>query len=584
MNQDLMTILAWILIVLFGIGSLILMKPKEEAPTKKNKDREPEVNPETQRDFFDSVARGELDVVRDYVEHGYPVNQPYPTGKRPLLVAVECGDLAMVQYLVEQGAKPDLPDTNGWTSLMWAVRKGHEDLAAWLIERGAGLDRQNNQGQTALMLAAAYSKQNLLERLLKADADPSLKDAAGWDALFFAIDESNRKAIDRLLAAGINPLSPDTEGRTAISLAREKAERRPEVYEPFKSWRSSEPETTPPVRRCDDEPCDNKRGSLKWLAILLVPLLVAGAWFGVKSDLFPLPGGAEGGAAGVAGTKAPPDEALIPAGYAHFAGGPFQMGCSPFDLLCNDDESPSHTVEVDTFLLGKREVTRAQYAAFIEGGHPLAEGRVMPEVAGLDEDHPITHVTWYDAIAFCNWLSLTQGLTPAYSHEGSSETIPIVTDQDCVEDCAVKFPILTDIEASGYRLPTEAEWEKAARGITLENTYPWGADPPMKDSIPRCNFDSDGPLPVGTFAYYRGHGDTVDLAGNVSEWVHDLYAEDFYTRLAGRNPVNESFGEMRVIRGGHFGSSENGVRVSARDFAYPSAGHANVGFRICRRF
>lgn len=571
MNQNLDTILAWILVLLVGIGYVTLVKPKPHEP-KPQALPDGDVDLEVQRDFFDCVARGDHEAVQQYLDRNFPVNKAYPTGKKPLWLAVERGDLAMVQRLAAAGAALDDADATGWTPLMWAVRRDQPEVVAWLIESGAPLDRQNAEGQTALHLAAGYGKIEILHLLLNAGADAALCDAMGHQPLRAAVEECDQEAATALLEAGNDARLEDGDGLSPLQFALSRPAPDEAMISLLQSKQGARPKPAKQKPAAADDQ-SNRGRSLPFGAFSLLFLAVAGVWFLLQETPF---------SQGDTAAAVEPAEVPVPKGFAHIIGGPFKMGCAPDDLLCNEDEQPLHEVQVDGFLLGQYEVTVADYRRFVQSGHPLAQGRTV--AAGDNDNLPITKVTWYDAVAYCNWLSAEKQLQPVYRFNDDWQSIPVVAAEDCADDCALKFPLQLDPKADGFRLPTEAEWEKAARGTQLANIYPWGPDPVMKDNQLRCNFDSDAVMPVGSFAFYRGFGDTYDLAGNVAEWVQDFYAADYYQRQQNANPMNDAFGNERVIRGGSFLSSENGVRVSARDFAYPSAGQETIGFRTARNW
>ncbi|CAM2010807.1 SUMF1/EgtB/PvdO family nonheme iron enzyme [Acanthopleuribacter pedis] len=546
-----------------------MVKPKPHGP-RPNQVPDGELDPEVQRDFFDCVARGDREAVQRHLDANFPVNRAYPTGKKPILLAVERGDLAMVQLLSEAGAHLDEADHTGWTPLMWAVRRSRQAVAAWLIQQKVPLNETNDQGQTALHLAAGFCRGEILHLLIDAGADVGVVDEMGHQALMLAVEECDGDAVGALLAAGNDPKLEDGDGQTPLSVALAKLPGDSELVGLLQSNKGAR--VRPASNKTDSAQLPARARSLPFGALAMVFVAVAGLWFLFQSDR----------PADAAADVAEPAEVLIPAGFAHIPGGPFQMGCSPDDLLCNEDEKPLHEVAVDSFVLAQHEVTTGDYRAFLLSGHALAAGRTMAEDA--EADQPVTMVNWYDAVAYCNWMSAQNGLDPVYAFNDDWTAIPAVGPNDCADDCALKYPLRVDRDANGYRLPTEAEWEKAARGTELGNIYPWGGDPPNKDNMPRCNFDSDAVMPVGSFVYYRGYGDTYDLAGNVAEWVEDFYAPEFYKRQKDANPLNDAFGNERVIRGGSFLSSENGVRVSARDLAYPSAGQETIGFRLARNW
>jgi serine/threonine-protein kinase len=232
--------------------------------------------------------------------------------------------------------------------------------------------------------------------------------------------------------------------------------------------------------------------------------------------------------------------------------GEFLMGSTADDENAPDREKPQHKVTLDAFWIDKYEVTNAQYAAFLNAEGNQEEGGVTWLGAGSDHvriherggvweadsgyaDHPVVMISWYGARAYAAWV--------------------------------------------GGRLPTEAEWEKAARG-TEGQRYPWGNESPADDL---CNFDSNvgGPTPVGT---YSPQGDSpygcADMAGNVWEWVEDWYDADYYTVSPDSNPEGPAGGDARVLRGGSFVSPPSSVRCAYRFGYFPYRRNNYVGFRV----
>jgi formylglycine-generating enzyme len=222
--------------------------------------------------------------------------------------------------------------------------------------------------------------------------------------------------------------------------------------------------------------------------------------------------------------------------------GEFQMGDS-FDEGYAD-EKPVHTVTVDAFSIDVSPVTNARYREFIEAtGYD--EPRFWHDGQFNQPSQPTVGVSWYDASAYCQW--------------------------------------------AGGRLPTEAEWEKAARGGLVRKRFPWGNDAP---DATRANFGFNigGPTPVGQYPA-NGFG-LYDMAGNVWQWCLDECQSDFYEqRNGGHNPF--AGGEIsvtvknytqiqksRVVRGGSWGYSPNGLRVASRFFCVaPESQSTDIGFR-----
>ena len=258
-------------------------------------------------------------------------------------------------------------------------------------------------------------------------------------------------------------------------------------------------------------------------------------------------------------------------GMVLIQGGEFDMGATrghPF-------EGPVHRVRVDNFYLDETEVTNRQFASFVEatgfvtesekqassgvfdpavGEWTLVEGASWrhPEGPGSTvdgrEDSPVVHISWNDADAYARW--------------------------------------------AGKRLPTEAEWEYAARGGLKDSVYPWG-DQLLPDGRHRANvwqgtfplrdelLDGFGGIaPVKRFPP-NGYG-LYDMAGNVWEWVQDWYDPGYYGHSPQKNPSGPSSGKERVHRGGSWMCSENycqGYRVAARQKTTPETALNNLGFR-----
>ena len=194
-----------------------------------------------------------------------------------------------------------------------------------------------------------------------------------------------------------------------------------------------------------------------------------------------------------------------------------------------------HTIPVNGFLIGKYPVTVAQYRAFVR-----ATG-YRPERNALrgKSDHPVRRVSWDDAMAFCQWAG--------------------------------------EATRGDVHLPTEAEWEKAARGRDGRR-YPWGNERPTRD---RCNCGL-GPLTTTPVGRYSPQGDSsygcADMAGNVWEWTSSLYKAYPYDAEDGREDPDSR--GMRVVRGGSFGSFARYVRSAYRNLNVPTSGYSVVGFRV----
>jgi iron(II)-dependent oxidoreductase len=208
------------------------------------------------------------------------------------------------------------------------------------------------------------------------------------------------------------------------------------------------------------------------------------------------------------------------------SGGKYFMGATDGD----PDEKPVHEVYVDSFYIDVQEVTIGQYKKFMdETGHPKPS-YWQPEL-DLPND-PVVGVSWKDAVAYAAW--------------------------------------------AGKRLPTEAEWEYAARGGRMQGKYPWGDAP----DISYANFNSFGILPVKSLKP-NGYG-IYDMIGNVWAWCSDWYEKDYYYASPKKNPPGPVVGTYKVLRGGAWYCDEKQVRLNNRFFALPDNKSYNIGFRCAR--
>ena len=284
------------------------------------------------------------------------------------------------------------------------------------------------------------------------------------------------------------------------------------------------------------------------------------------------------GGTGTGGTGvAPTGMALIPAGA-------FQMG----DALDGLSAAPVHTVFVSAFYMDKNAVTKALWDEVY--GWAVTNGYSFDNAgSGKAASHPVQTVSWYDAVKWCNARSEKEGRTPAYYTDGG-QTAVYRSGQVSVSSSGVKW-------SSGYRLPTEAEWEKAARGGLSGQRFPWGntisqgqanyyAYPASSggysyDLSPQGYhpaYQAGGSpytSPVGSFAA-NGYG-LYDMAGNVWNWCWDWY--DSYGSGSQSDPVGPSSGFGRVIRGGSWNSYAYFCRAAKRNINYPDYFNFSVGFR-----
>ena len=234
-------------------------------------------------------------------------------------------------------------------------------------------------------------------------------------------------------------------------------------------------------------------------------------------------------------------------------GGQFTMGSDDRDQV----DEPPHRVAVSPFLIDCYEVTQQSYEQ-VMGVNPSK---------WKNPTNPVEQIRWADAARYCNARSHLEALQPAYDPKTWS----------------------CDVEADGYRLPTEAEWEYACRAGT-ETTYSFGNDySALKAHAWFKGNAARGPRPVG--AREPNPWGLHDMAGNVWEWCHDLYAEDYYLRSPKQDPSGPVAGEQRVLRGGCWNSRPDMCRSAYRhnedpgytDVCFGADVHGFVGFRCVRR-
>ncbi len=246
-----------------------------------------------------------------------------------------------------------------------------------------------------------------------------------------------------------------------------------------------------------------------------------------------------------------PDEELL--GFVEIPAGSFVMGSNPaVDRFAYENERWSNTrlqgtVDLRTFYIGVYEVTVRQFQAFVEATEYSIEGQVLEGAP----DHPVVNVSWTDALAYSRWLETTLEEWP--------ET-PLSLRR-----------ILTD--GGRVSLPSEAEWEKAARG-TAGRIYPWG-NQPRSD---RANYGGDGITPVGSFDCPECAFGLSDMSGNVWELTRSPYQP--YPYDAGDDRDNLEADALWVMRGGSFSDEENNIRAAIRGGVDPGVRSPTIGFRL----
>ncbi len=246
-----------------------------------------------------------------------------------------------------------------------------------------------------------------------------------------------------------------------------------------------------------------------------------------------------------------PDDARL--GFVEIPAGPFVMGSDPVvDPLAFDNERWSTdraqgTVDLPTYSIGRYEVTVAQFRAFVEAtGYSFD-----PQALKAPGDHPVAFVSWPDALAYGRWLEVTLRESPRTP------------------------PELSRLLFDGWRirLPSEAQWEKAARG-TDGRIYPWGNEPRPDGA----NFRGAETAPVGSFACAECSYGLSDMSGNVWELTRSLYRPYPYDPSDDHPDLEAP--ALWVMRGGYFGDPARNVRAALRGGVDPGARRPFIGFRV----
>jgi formylglycine-generating enzyme required for sulfatase activity len=272
--------------------------------------------------------------------------------------------------------------------------------------------------------------------------------------------------------------------------------------------------------------------------------------------------------------------------------GTFAMGSPPAERDRTGYQEQIRQVKLDAFYMGSREVTAGEFRRFVEetgyrtGAEQAGGAFAYNETEGAwefragadwrrpgfrqNDDHPVVNTSWFDAVAYCNWLSEKEGLSPAYTVSGGD--------------------VRWDRNAGGYRLPTEAEWEYTCRAGTATPFSTGG-----RISTDQANYNGNLPYYNGNPGLFRkatmpaasfrpNPWGLCDMHGNAGEWCWDFYglAKEGTENVVVENPAGPDSGAHRVNRGGGWDTAAKDLRSAARSSDFPETAGGSLGFRLAR--
>ncbi|MGZ8384789.1 MAG: formylglycine-generating enzyme family protein [Nitrospira sp.] len=273
---------------------------------------------------------------------------------------------------------------------------------------------------------------------------------------------------------------------------------------------------------------------------MAVLLLVGAAMLGILFNTIPFVADAQSLQAVIAPPKGKDRAPMV-----EIPSGSFPMGVPPGDRDGGRDEYPRHEVLLDTFWIDQFEVTNGRYVEFVKSaGHRVPQNPTNPtrnlwqgdSITESLAERPVINVDWFDADAYCKW--------------------------------------------AGKRLPTEAEWEKAAKG-TSDRRFPWGnVEPTAKHLNYNQRWIGEKTLmPVGSYEAGKSPYGVYDVVGNVWEWVNDWYDARYYEKSPSKNPTGPQEGTKKVIRGAGWQNETPTVRIFTRVDSVPTMRNESTGFR-----
>jgi len=235
------------------------------------------------------------------------------------------------------------------------------------------------------------------------------------------------------------------------------------------------------------------------------------------------------------------------------------------------DEHPAHSVIIESFYMDETPVSYEDFKKYIDAGG--AKSKYWEYETYNQPENPVTGVDWYQATDYCNWRSRIEGLSPAYKSTNQLD--------------AWGYPLWElNKSAEGYRLPTEAEFEYAARGGLARKKFPWGDE--FNPFL--ANYDDERGIMKGEWWRLSKVKDTPSngyglfgMSGNIWHWTNDWYAQNYYLKSPKNNPIGPETGRTKVLRGGSWGSiSPDYLRIAKRSYTAPSNYNYDIGFRCVR--
>lgn len=276
-------------------------------------------------------------------------------------------------------------------------------------------------------------------------------------------------------------------------------------------------------------------------------------------------------------------EPITKPGFIQISGAEFMMGSK------NGDEKPIHKVSLAPYQIAVYELRVSEFNTFVSATKykttaEITGGAFIIDAVknkwrsektanwkkpgfGITNNQPVTCISWYDAISYCNWRSENEGLKPCYSVRGNTKP----------KDWGLGL-IICDTKANGYRLPTEAEWEFAARAGNPDNQFS-GSNDLMEVGV---NFDNNKGMPSEVGSLQPNEFGLYDMTGNVSEWCWDWYSSGYYKKSSELNPVGPTLGTHKLARGGAWYDKADRSKVSYRYYKEPDYCEVGLGFRLVK--